>query len=70
MTFKDKNSTDKRMGVIYLNPYQSWKGKVADRKKKIATFNPDQLNMFDDHGKRPLLRKNFSEIQENSTTEE
>lgn len=52
---RDKNATDKRMSLIYLNPYQSWKGKVSDRKKKIASFNPDQLEMFaDEMNKQPL----------------
>jgi predicted transcriptional regulator len=44
---KDKNATDKRMSVIYLNPYQSWKGKPSDRTKKIAEYNDNnQLDMF------------------------
>jgi hypothetical protein len=35
------------MVCIYLNPYQSWKGNVMDRKKKIAAYsNPRQLEMF------------------------
>lgn len=52
---RDKNATDRRMSVIYLNPYQSWKGKVADRKKKIASFNPDQLEMFPNDSQHSLL---------------
>lgn len=43
---QDRNATDRRMSVIYLNPYQSWKGKVLDRKKKIAEYNSNQLEMF------------------------
>ena len=44
---KDKTAVDKRMNIIYLNPYQSWKGKVIDRRKQIASYtDPAQLEMF------------------------
>ena len=43
---RDKNATDGRWVMIYLNPYHSWKGKVIERKKKIAGYHPDQLEMF------------------------
>lgn len=47
IVIKEKNPTDSRMVCIYLNPYQSWKGNVMDRKKKIAAYsNPRQLEMF------------------------
>jgi len=43
-----KNASDGRMVMIYLNPYQSWKGKVIDRKKYIAATDPNQLDLFPD----------------------
>lgn len=46
IVIRDKNATDKRMSIIYLNPYQSWKGKPADRTKKIAEYDNNQLDMF------------------------
>ncbi len=47
IVIKEKNPTDSRMVSIYLNPYQSWKGTVLDRKKKLAGYNdPRQLEMF------------------------
>jgi DNA-binding MarR family transcriptional regulator len=41
-----KHPQDKRITQYYLNAIQSWKGKVAERKKFIQKFDPDQLDMF------------------------
>jgi hypothetical protein len=49
------------MSVIYLNPYQSWKGKPADRTKKIAEYDNNQLDMFPE-----ILPKQISALQPNS----
>jgi predicted transcriptional regulator len=37
---------DRRSKVYYVNALQSWKGEIKDRKKKIATYNSNQLDMF------------------------
>ena len=40
--------TDKRRNVYYINPYQSWKGKVFNRLKAIKKFleaDPNQLTL-------------------------
>lgn len=53
---KDKNPIDARMVTIYLNPYQSWKGTVQDRNKKIASYNnPRQLEMFPEEKQPDIL---------------
>jgi hypothetical protein len=53
---KVNNATDGRMVMIHLNPYQSWKGKVIDRKKYIAASDPNQLNLFPEtNSKHSLL---------------
>lgn len=39
---------DKRRNVYFINPYQSWKGKVAkriDAVKKLNEFNSEQLEL-------------------------
>ena len=39
---------DKRRNVYYINPYQSWKGKVFNRLKAIKKFlelDPNQLTL-------------------------
>lgn len=46
VVFKSIHPHDKRRSVYMLNPKQSWKGTVKDRKKTISFFNPNQLNMF------------------------
>ena len=60
IVIRDKNASDKRMSVIYLNPYQSWKGKTSDRTKKIAEYNNNQLELFPD-----ALQKQISAIEPN-----
>jgi predicted transcriptional regulator len=53
------NETDGRFNMIYLNPYHSWKGKAAERKQKIAEYNPKQLEMFPEHKpKKALIEPN------------
>jgi|JI10StandDraft_1071094.scaffolds.fasta_scaffold375706_1 DNA-binding MarR family transcriptional regulator len=42
---KSKHREDSRMVVYHINPYQSWKGDIADRKKRIAEHNPNQLKL-------------------------
>ena len=42
---KSKHVEDSRMVVYQINPYQSWKGDIKDRKKRISEHNPDQLQM-------------------------
>ena len=43
---KEKNPVDSRMNDWYVNAYQSWKGDIKDRKKRLATKDPNQLGMF------------------------
>lgn len=43
---KSKNIQDGRITMYHLNPLQSWKGAVPERAKKIATYDPAQLDIF------------------------
>ena len=43
---KTPNPSDKRLTMYSINALQSWKGTVSDRKKHLATCNPNQLDMF------------------------
>jgi DNA-binding transcriptional ArsR family regulator len=47
----ERHASDGRWTLIYLNPFHSWKGKILDRKKRIATTDPAQLSMFPDQTK-------------------
>ena len=53
--YKQKNPVDSRMNDWYVNPYQSWKGNVKDRKQRLKERDPNQLGMFDvkDKGIQP-----------------
>ena len=46
IVIRDKNASDKRMSVIYLNPFQSWKGTPSERTKRIAEYKCNQLELF------------------------
>lgn len=50
VVIKSKNIQDGRITMYHLNPLQSWKGAVPERSKKIATYDPAQLDIF---GKLP-----------------
>lgn len=43
---KQQHPIDKRMVEYYLNPLQSWKGKVIERTKRIAETPINQLDLF------------------------
>jgi hypothetical protein len=43
---KSKHPQDARAVSYHLNPYQSWKGKPMERAKKIASYDPNQIDMF------------------------
>jgi len=43
---KHQHPIDKRMVEYYLNPLQSWKGKVMERTKRIAETPINQLDLF------------------------
>ena len=58
---RDKNTIDKRMSLIYINPLNSWKGKVSDRAKKIAEYDANQLELFPE-----LSKKQVKAIQPNT----
>lgn len=45
---KEKNPQDSRMNDWYINAYQSWKGTIKDRQKRIAKTNPNQLLLFEE----------------------
>lgn len=60
---KDKNAIDKRMSLIYLNPYQSWKGKTSDRAKRIAEYDANQLELFPELSKKPIHISKLSSIK-------
>jgi DNA-binding MarR family transcriptional regulator len=42
---KSKHIEDNRITVYSINPYQSWKGDISERKKKITEHSPDQLQI-------------------------
>lgn len=44
--YKQTNPVDARMNDWYINAYQSWKGSIIDRKKRIQETNPAQLGLF------------------------
>lgn len=52
---KSKHPQDSRMISYHINPYQSWKGNPTERNKKIAEYNPNQLEMFNEVKKTILL---------------
>jgi len=58
VVLKSKNVQDARITMYHLNPLQSWKGAVPERAKKIATYDPKQLDIF---GQLPTTKA----IQEN-----
>lgn len=43
---KQQHPVDKRATQYFINAYQSWKGNVKDRKKYIASIDPNQLRLF------------------------
>jgi hypothetical protein len=52
--YKQKNPIDSRMNDWYVNAYQSWKGTVKDRKKRIQETDPNQLGMFPELPEKPI----------------
>lgn len=46
VVLKNPNPSDKRITMYSINALQSWKGTIGDRKKQLATYNPNQLDMF------------------------
>lgn len=54
VVIKTKNEVDNRLTMYHINPTHSWKGTLPDRNKKIAEFNPNQLDIF---GKLPQEKK-------------
>lgn len=57
---KEKNPIDSRMNDWYVNAYQSWKGTIKDRRKRLSTTDPDQLGLFtEDKPKALTVNKNF-----------
>lgn len=43
---REKNPHDSRMNDWYVNAYQSWKGTIKDRQKRISKTDPNQLILF------------------------
>ena len=64
--FRQNHPQNKKLTVIYLNPFHSWTGRVMDRKKKIAAHDPDQLQMFPDYksNQHSLLRMSPKTLEE------
>lgn len=60
---KSKNVQDGRITMYHLNPLQSWKGAVPERAKKIATYDPSQLDIF---GELPTDPKAIKALQPNT----
>lgn len=56
---KSQHPVDKRSLQYHINAYQSWKGNVKDRKKYIASIDPNQLKMFQDTPKALQVNKDF-----------
>lgn len=52
--YKQKNPIDTRMNDWYVNAYQSWKGTIQDRKKRIQDTNPNQLGMFPESSEKAI----------------
>lgn len=46
VVFKAQHPRDSRVIIYSLNPYQSWKGEVKARAKKISNSDPGQLELF------------------------
>jgi len=61
VVIKTKNREDSRMVVYHINPLQSWKGDIVNRKKRIASYtNPNQLQMFIEEPKSSITEnRNF-----------
>lgn len=53
VVIKSKNVQDGRITMYHLNPLQSWKGAVPERAKKIAEYNPNQIDIFGELPKPP-----------------
>lgn len=57
---KEKNPVDSRMVDWYVNAYQSWRGTITDRKKRLQKTDPNQLGMFtEDTPKKLNVNKDF-----------
>jgi hypothetical protein len=57
---RSAHPSDKRKTVVYLNPYQSWKGTFKDRREVISHLenkNQTKLDLFEE-SKLPALRPN------------
>ena len=52
------------MVVYHINPYQSWKGDIKDRKKRIAEHNPNQLQIFGTEDKKSSIKENTEFLNE------
>jgi hypothetical protein len=64
---KTKHSEDSRLNVYHINPYQSWKGDMPNRIKKIASYNPNQLQIFGTkelEGKKNTIIENTNFLNE------
>jgi len=53
--FASKHPIDKKVTQYHLNAHQSWKGKVKERKTRIASYDNNQLNLFT--GEKPNALK-------------
>lgn len=45
VVIKVRHIEDSRCVVYHLNPFQSWRGGIIDRTKKIKEYNPNQLQI-------------------------
>lgn len=67
---KQQHPTDKRMVNYYLNPLQSWKGKVKERRNKIAETPINQLDLFSTLPDNHNSKKQFTLVGENYISSE
>ncbi len=61
---KQAHPTDKRMVNYFINPLQSWKGTVKDRKTRISETRTEQLDLFSSLPDDNAAKNQFSLIGE------
>lgn len=61
---KQQHPTDKRMINYFVNPLQSWKGGVKDRKIRISETKIEQLDLFSSLSDENVHKSQFTLIGE------